>query len=296
MTIDAARASVKIGFNMFLWGASSSVAQGPIFESLKAVGYDGVEIPLISGRLGDYRALAALLDDLGLGRTTVTVLPHGCNPLSANAEERQAGVAHLDWALDCSAALGSCLLVGPIHQTLGEFTGLPPSDTEFERGCTFHRAVGDLAAKRNIRIAVEAMNRFEAHLLNAVAQLVAYSSDRVAHPAITGMYDTFHANIEELDPPAAIESAIRHLAHVHVSENDRGVPGRGHTPWSATFDALKRGGYDGWLTIEAFSRASPDFAAKTRVWRDFTENSEAIFRDGHDFVRSAWAMASAQRL
>ena len=278
---------MKVGFNMFLWGASSSTAQEPIFEALKEVGYDGVEIPVISGPLDEYRALGGLLDDIGLERTTVTVLPHGCNPLSDSADERRRGVAHLDWVLDCSVALGSRLLVGPIHQTLGEFTGRPPSEIEFERGCAFHRAVGDLAAKRGVRVAIEAMNRFEAHFLNTMSQLVCYL-DLVAHPAITGMYDTFHANIEELDPPSTIGPSRRHLGHVHVSENDRGVPGRGHVPWTETFRELRRIGYDGWLTVEAFSTSAPDFAAKTRVWREFADSLETIYREGHDFVRSTW--------
>jgi D-psicose/D-tagatose/L-ribulose 3-epimerase len=198
--------------------------------------------------------------------------------------ERLRGLDHLDWALDCSVALGSKLLVGPIHQTLGEFTGLPLSDNEIERDCAFHRAVGDHAAAPGVRVAIEAMNRFEAHLSNTMAQLVAYL-DRVAHPAIGGMYDTFHANIEELNPPATIAPSTRHIAQVHISENDRGIPGRGHVPWEATFTALKRSGYDGWLTIEAFGRASPDFAAKTRVWRA----PEDIYRQGFDFIRSNWA-------
>lgn len=190
------------------------------------------------------------------------------------------------WTLDCSAALGSTLLIGPI-QTLGEFTGLRPSDIEIERDCAFHRAVGDHAAALGVRVAIEAMNRFEAHLFNTMARLVAYL-DCVAHPAIGGMYDTFHANIEELDPPATIAPSMRHIAHVHISEHDRGIPGRGHVPWKATFRALKGSGYDGWLTIEAFGRASPDFAAKTRVRREFAA-PEDIYRQGFDFIRSNWA-------
>jgi D-psicose/D-tagatose/L-ribulose 3-epimerase len=275
---------------MFLWGPSVTPAQQPLFDALKATGYDGIEVPIISGDVATYRALGRILDDIGLDRTTLTVLPQGKNPLSDEPSQRRAAVDHLAWALDCSTAIGSKLICGPIHQTLGEFTGLPPSETELARGCEFHRAVGDLAAARGIVVAVEAMNRFEAHLLNTMAQLVAYM-DRVGHPAVTGMYDTFHANIEEGDAVAAIIPSLRHIAHVHVSENDRGVPGRGHVPWQATFETLRRAGYDGWLTIEAFSRASPDFAFKTRVWRNFAESAEDIFREGFRHVRAGWDAA-----
>jgi len=105
---------------------------------------------------------------------------------------------------------------------------------------------------------------------------------------VTGMFDSFHANIEELDPAGAIEASFQRLAHVHISENDRGVPGRGHTPWRAIFAALRRSGYDGWLTIEAFGRSSPDFAAKTCVWREFAPDPAVIYKEGFDFIRSSW--------
>jgi D-psicose/D-tagatose/L-ribulose 3-epimerase len=281
---------VKIGFCMFLWGPVVTPAQRPIFDQLKATGYAGVEIPIVSGVLETYREIGEILDGIGLERTSLTVLPHGKNPLSGDSAERQAAVDHLEWALDCSATLGSKLICGPIHQTLGEFTGLPPSETEIERLCDFHRSAGDLAAERGIVIAVEAMNRFEAHCLNTMEQLVAYL-DRVGHPAITGMFDTFHANIEERDPAAAITRSLRRIAHVHVSENDRGTPGRGHVQWGEIFAALKRGGYDGWLTIEAFGRASPEFAAKTRVWRELSANAMDCCAEGYRHVRAGWESA-----
>jgi D-psicose/D-tagatose/L-ribulose 3-epimerase len=41
------------------------------------------------------------------------------------------------------------------------------------------------------------------------------------------MYDTFHANIEEADPIGAYARNVRIFGHIHISENDRGVPGRG---------------------------------------------------------------------
>jgi D-psicose/D-tagatose/L-ribulose 3-epimerase len=271
-------------------GPAVTPSQRPIFEQLKKTGYDGVEIPVISGDIALYREIGDILDGIGLERTTLTVLPGGKNPLSEHRVERRAAVDHLEWALDCSVTLNSKLICGPIHQTLGEFSGAAPSETEMARLCEFHRAVGDLAAQRNIVIAVEAMNRFEAHCLNTMRQLVDYM-DRVGHPSVTGMFDTFHANIEERDPVEAITLSLRHLAHVHISKNDRGTPGRGHVPWGRLFTALKQGGYDGWLTIEAFGRASPEFAARTRVWRDLSSDSFEAVVEGYRHVRAGWDAA-----
>jgi len=99
------------------------------------------------------------------------------------------------------------------------------------------------------------------------------------------MYDTFHANIEERDPIAAYEQHLRHISYVHVSENDRGVPGRGHVPWAQTFEAIRRSGYDGWVTIEAFGRGLPELAAATCVWRDLADSPEAVYREGFALMR-----------
>ena len=74
----------------------------------------------------------------------------------------------------------------------------------------------------------------------------------------------FHAHIEEKDPAAAIRTVAPVLAHVHISENDRGTPGTGQVNWDATFRTLEGDRYDGWMTIEAFGRALPDLAAATQ--------------------------------
>jgi D-psicose/D-tagatose/L-ribulose 3-epimerase len=90
---------------------------------------------------------------------------------------------------------------------------------------------------------------------------------------------------------SAIADVRRHLSHVHISENDRGTPGRGHIDFAAAFRALKGSGYDGWLTIEAFGRALPPLAAATRVWRDFFPTPTQVYREGYKFIRSGWDKA-----
>jgi D-psicose/D-tagatose/L-ribulose 3-epimerase len=105
------------------------------------------------------------------------------------------------------------------------------------------------------------------------------------------MYDTFHANIEEKDPIAAINAIERHMIHVHISENDRGTPGKGHVPWAGTYQALRAARYDGRLTIEAFGRAVPALAAATRVWRDLFPNEEEVYELGLKSMQQGWAEA-----
>jgi D-psicose/D-tagatose/L-ribulose 3-epimerase len=110
----------------------------------------------------------------------------------------------------------------------------------------------------------------------------------VNHPNFGTMYDSFHAHIEEKDPAAAIRTVAPVLAHVHISENDRGTPGTGQVNWNATFQTLREIKYDGWLTIEAFGRALPDLAAATRIWRDLFPSAEDVYTKGIAFIKSRW--------
>ncbi len=279
---------MKFGFNMLLWTTHVTKEHLPVIKALKKAGYDGIEVPIFEGTPEHYAWLGNELDKLGLGRTTVSVLGAGNNTLSPDKAQQKAALDRTKWVIDCNAALGSTILGGPMHSEIGAFTGNGATKQERARAVAFHRRAGDHAAKKNVCLAVEALNRFECYLLNTMRQLSDHL-DEVDHPHIKAMYDTFHSNIEEKDPVAAIKTIKRHMIHVHISENDRGTPGRGHVPWAATYKALKAAKYDGWMTIEAFGRALPDLAAATRVWRDFFPAREQVYLEGIKNMKNGWA-------
>jgi D-psicose/D-tagatose/L-ribulose 3-epimerase len=245
---------------------------------------------MFEGTPDHYARLGEEIAKLGLGVTAVSALGAGHNSLSDDKAERQAAMGRARWAVDCTAALGAGIIGGPMHSEIGRFSGKGPTAQERKRGISFHRAAGDYAAKKNVRFAVEALNRFECYFLNTMEQLADYL-DEVDHPAVKGMYDTFHSNIEEKDPVGAIKTIKRHMIHVHISENDRGTPGKGHVPWAQTYKALKAAKYDGYMTIEAFGSAVPGVAAATRVWRDFFPNPEEVYKLGLRNMKQGWAKA-----
>lgn len=282
---------MKIGFNMLLWTTKVGEQHRAILEDLRTTGYDGVEVPVFEGKPHYYDALGRVLAGEGLEATAITVL-HApeANPIGEEPAQRARALDHIRWAIDCTAALGARVLCGPLHSTLGQFSGAGPTSVERGRALEFHHVAGDHAQAAGVVLAVEAVNRFECYFLNTMDDLAAYL-DEVRHPAVSGMYDSFHANIEEKDPVGVIARTIRHIAHVHVSENDRGTPGSGHVDFPGVFRALKAGGYDGWLTIEAFGRTLPELAAATRVWRDFAPSPADIYRKGHGVIAGGWARA-----
>ncbi len=281
---------MKYGFNLLLWTGHVTDEHTSVLKALKKTGYDNVEIPIFEGTTDHYARLGDKLAKLDFDVTTVSVLGAGHNCLSDDKAERQAAVERAKWVVDCTKALGGSIIGGPMHSQLGHFTGQGPTAQERKRGIEFHRRVGDHAAKHGVRFALEALNRFECYFLNTMEQMAGYL-DEVDHPAIKGMYDTFHANIEEKDLAAAIKAIKGHMIHVHISENDRGTPGKGHVPWAQTYKALRAAKYDGRLTIEAFGRGIPALAAATRVWRDFFPNKEEVYKFGLKHMKQGWAKA-----
>ena len=188
------------------------------------------------------------------------------------------------WALEMSAILGSEVICGPMHQALGEFTGAGATEHELARAADALRIAAELAEDAGVTIALEYLNRFEAYFLNTAAQARSFV-ERVDHPRLRTMYDTFHGHIEEKHHADAIRTVAPVMAHFHVSENDRGVPGSGQVRFEEAFTAVREAGYDDWITIEAFGSALPDLAAATRVWRPLFEKESDVYTQGLALIK-----------
>ena len=275
---------MKLGMNLLLWTGDLAEEHVKVLESIKAMGYDGVELPMFAADLKKFEKWGKRLDELGLERTAVTIRTAENNPISPDPKVRAAGVAATKATLECCQAAGCTTLCGPYHSAIGEFTGTGPTGDEWKWGVESMRQNAENAARCGVMLGVEYLNRFECYFLNSAADTARFVRE-VDHPNCRMMYDTFHANIEEKDPLAAIHTAAPYLVHVHISENDRSTPGAGNIPWSETFQVLKQVGYDGWLTIEAFGLALPELVAATKIWRRMYTSEDQLARDGLAFMK-----------
>lgn len=261
----------KIGFNLLVWSGGIPDSFWSITERLKKTGYDGIECFMAESDRAVYKKFGDHLRGIGLEATSVLGLGPDENPVSDSPAIREKAVERLKLAIDCAEALGSKIICGPFHSAFATFADRrPPEDKEYKWSAEVLHAAGEYAAQANIVLTVEALNRFECYLCNTMEQLAALVK-RADHPNVRAMFDTHHANIEEKKIPDAIRKIAPVLAHVHISENDRGTPGDGHIPWDETFSALAEIKYGGWLTIEAFTRNDPDFANAINVWREYSQ-------------------------
>ncbi len=275
---------MKYGINLYLWAEDMHEGLLPVLESLKRTGYDGVEVPVFDLDRSKWTRWARHLDDLGLERTANTVIAPEHNPLSSDPGVRKAAYEHMQKVVDCCSAVGAPILCGPHQVALGVFTGQGATEEEWSRSVEHLRKVAEYAQGAGVVLAEEVVNRFEIYHVNTLDQGVRLV-DGVGHPNCRLHLDTFHAHIEEKDPAAAIRRAGGRIAHVHVSENDRGVPGTGSVAWDATFGALNDIGYDGWLTVEAFGNFLPNLAAATKIWRPLFDSEEQLATEALGFLR-----------
>jgi D-psicose/D-tagatose/L-ribulose 3-epimerase len=273
----------KIGFNTLVWSAAVSDELFPILDRLREIGYDGVECLIGSADEKAYKRFGDHAANIGLATTTVFVVGREQNPASPDKAIRQNGLERIRWAIDRGHELGATVIAGPFHSAHGYFAKHAPMDEEYAWSAEILNAAGEYAAQAGITLALEAVNRFECYLCNTMAQL-ARLVNMAAHPHVKAMYDSHHANIEEKKTRDAIITIAPNLAHVHISENDRGTPGDGHVQWQETFSALAGINYTGWLTIEAFSRNDPEFANSIGVWREYSKPWD-IAVNGLAFIR-----------
>jgi sugar phosphate isomerase/epimerase len=223
----------------------------------REAGFDGLELR---------DATRSGLEPLGGAAPTVCPeLPGWLGDFDAG--RRRRALDELRRQLDGIAALGGHGVVTPA--AWGMFTRrLPPFDepprTPEEDREVLLDGLAELGAHAEQAGAVllfEPLNRYEDHMVNTVAEaaeLVRAAGSR----GVRILADTYHMNIEEDDPCAALRAAGDLLGAVHVSDSNRHQPGTGHVPFNAILATLREIGFDGVLSVECRLRGEPEQAVR----------------------------------
>lgn len=278
---------MKFGVHAGLWMARWTDDIAPILKTVADLGFDGVEISLLGMDDDRAAALGKLIRDHGLGVTCSDGLSRAADITSDDAEVRQAGLAHLRWAVRTVARLGGSGLAGVVYAPWGVFDPPRKAARAARSADMLAQIDADLAA-HGVTLGLEAINRFETDLVNTAAEAVALAR-ATGSPRIGALLDTFHLNIEEKDVRGAIAGAGDRLVHVHVSDNDRGVPGSGHVPWAEVRAGLADAGYRGWIVAEMFVVPGNPASADLNIWRAIEPDATGAARAALDFMRKTFA-------
>ena len=272
---------IKLGMNLLLWGTEIDDRLFPVLEQIKSCGYDGVEIPIFNTDPTAWESWRKKLDELQLSRVAVTINGPDAHQISSDAAMRKSTLERNKLALDCAAVLGSELLTGPFHSALGVFTGKASTAQERDWAKENLYQLAEYAKQYGIVLGLEYLNRFESYLVTTTDELIQLV-DEINHPNCKLMFDSFHANIEEQNMAAAIQRMGNRLVHVQLSENDRGILGRGHVDFSAILNALDQIGYSGMVSVEAFSTK----LAAANIWRKMFDSEMQLVQESYHYLKS----------
>jgi len=278
---------MKYGANTWIWYSPLTDEHlATLAPRLADWGFDVVELPVESPGDWSPERAAEILAEHGLGASVCVAMGPGRELCDADGETVAATQAFLRECLDIAATVGAGAIAGPIYASVGR-TWRVSAD---ERRALYAelrenlRPVCDHGAERGVKVAVEPLVRYETSVINTVEQALEVV-DGLPPEGAGLLFDTYHANIEELDVAAALRAAGPRLAHFHASANDRGVPGTDHVEWPAVRDALRDTGYDGPVVIESFTAENETIATAASIWRPLAPSQDAIAADGVRFLR-----------
>lgn len=247
-----------------------------------------MEIPVEDAAVLDADHLAQLLEKNNLRAAVCGAFGPGRDLTHPEAQVRQNTLDYIEQCLVLCEGIGAKFFAGPMYSQVGKVRYLPPQErqSDWNRAVEGLRRVSEMAAARNLLLAIEPLNRFESDLVNTAADAVRLVRE-IGHPAARVMLDSFHMTIEESDLTAAIKHAGDLLLHVQVSESHRGVPGTGLTNWSAFAAGLKAIDYQGCVVIESFTPENRDLAAAVCIWKRHCPDQDTFAREGLKFLKNA---------
>jgi D-psicose/D-tagatose/L-ribulose 3-epimerase len=281
------------GANTWIWVSPLTDADLVVLAPrVAAWGFDVIELPVENPGDWDPGRTARLLADLGLGATVCAVMPPGRELVAAPSDVVATTQDYLRRCVDAAAAVGSGVVAGPMYASVGRTWRPGPGERDrlADELVIALAPVAGHAAACGVRLAVEPLNRYETSVVNTVDQGLEMLAELPAD-AVGLALDTYHLNIEEQDPAAAVRrtGAAGRLAHVQVCANDRGAPGADHMDWAGLRDALAAAGYAGPLCIESFTAENASIATAASIWRPLARSQDAIATDGLAFLRSVWS-------
>ena len=282
---DRRKGRVRFGVNTLLWSASDAGGAEWVRKAAR-FGFDVIELAVFDPAAVDRAAVKQALDETGLGVTLCTIMTRERDLIADTPEPRETAKQYIRDTVLLGEELGAHVFGGPHYAPVGKLVGRGRTPEEWDRAVAGLREVGQFANDHGVCLCLEPLNRFETYSLNIAADAIALV-DEIDNPGVQVMLDTFHMNIEEKDPAAAIRACGDRLRHFHACGNDRGTPGHGSIAWKRIIRALKDIGYDHAAVIESFVPGIKEIAAAAAIWRDIEPSADEIAEKGLRFLKRA---------
>ncbi len=230
-------------------------------RAIRAAGYEGIEIApftlaerpadISAARRREYRDIMASEGLAFAGLHWLMVSPKGLHVTTPDAALRARSWQHIRELIDLCADLGpsGVMVFGSPRQrsTTGGLTR-QQATAHFVEGLA---GIAPHACARGVTVLVEALPANQADVVLTLEEAAGIVR-QIANPAVQTMFDVHNAIDEALPHDQLVDRYFDVIRHVHVNELDGRHCGAGTYDYKPVLAALRRRGYAGWISLEAF--------------------------------------------
>jgi sugar phosphate isomerase/epimerase len=230
-------------------------------KAIRHAGYTGIEIApftlaetpteITAPQRAEYRDIIRSEGLSFVGLHWLMVSPKGLHVTAPDAALRRQSWDHIRALIDLCADLGpdAVMVFGSPNQRAS--TGGLTREQATRNFIDGLASVAPQAESRGVKVLVEALPVAQSDVVQTLAEAVAIVRE-ISSPAIRTMFDVHNA-IDEREPHAAlVDRYFDFISHVHVNELDGRHCGAGTYDFKPVLEVLKRRGYTGWISLEAF--------------------------------------------
>ena len=286
----------RLGIHSFVWtDGRTQDGLETAMEKAADCGYRIIELSYLRPEDFDLDRLAKRAKSLDLDIVVTIGLPRSADVSSEDPEVVRAGETMLANVVKAVRDLGGIRLGGILYSAHTKYASMPTARGRKNSVAAIAKT-GEIAKKAGVDVVLEIVNRFETNLLNTAAQGLEFIRE-TGSDNVSLHLDTFHMNIEEVDPAMAIRLAGDKVGYFHVGESNRGYLGAGVINFDRIFDALVEIGYDRDVVFESFSSAIVDesLSVACGIWRDTWTENVPLAKHAKRFIELRYEEAKRRR-
>lgn len=172
----------------------------------------------------------------------------------------------------CSAMGGKVMVWGsPDQRTLDPSWNVSEAK---KRVIDFFQRLTPHLADADVTIALEFLGENETNFLNTASETIEFIK-QINSPQVRLQLDVKAMAADQRPICDVVRESVEWAVHVHANDPNLAGPGMGEVRFPQIADALVKGGYDGWVSVEVFdTNLEPDYLASESI-----KNLRAAFPD-----------------
>ncbi|CAG5069965.1 D-tagatose 3-epimerase [Dyadobacter sp. CECT 9623] len=189
---------MKFGINTYLFASPFTNDGVSWFPKFKEWGFDFVEIAVEDPANIDPVFVKMALDAAGLECRSVCAATGPGRDLRGNRKEQVTSMEYVQALVDLAPILGSKLVAGPIYSSVGRADLFDEEQKvqQWQTAVSYLRKLAAYAAEKDVKLAIEPLNRYETDMVNTCDQALRMIAD-VGSDNLLVHLDSFHMNLEE---------------------------------------------------------------------------------------------------